>query len=132
MPKSIQFSRVLGCFDLGSFLIFELYLTYWFFSLLICMTARAATTSLSMAAQSPDVKKGVIASIAAAVPMFSSVAAFATEGTNEWYGVDDGRLLAALFVVHWAILALYLQQYGDYDEEEDFFGEIDYTMVNKK
>lgn len=96
------------------------------------MTARAATTSLSMAAQNPDVKKGVIASIAAAVPMFSSVAAFATDGTNEWYGVDDGRLLAALFVVHWAILALYLQQYGDYDEEEDFFGEIDYTMAKKK
>jgi len=85
-----------------------------------------------MAAQSPELKKGIIATVGAAMPtVFSSVAAFATEGTNEWFGVDDTRLLAALFVVHWAILSLYLQQYGDYDEEEDFFGEIDYTNVKK-
>lgn len=95
--------------------------------------ARAATTSLSMAAQSPELKKGLIATVAAAVPtVFSSVAAVATDGTNEWFGVDDTRLLAVLFVVHWAILSLYLSEFADYGEEDDFFGEIDYTFINKQ
>mmetsp|Transcript_2657 Transcript_2657/g.4563 ORF Transcript_2657/g.4563 Transcript_2657/m.4563 type:complete len:110 (-) Transcript_2657:296-625(-) len=85
-------------------------------------TAFVRSTALNMA------PKGVTAAVAGAIPaILSSTAAVATEGTGEWFGVDDIRLLGVLFVVHWAILGLWLQTYGDYDEEQDFFGEIDYT-----
>jgi hypothetical protein len=92
-----------------------------------------SSTTLAMAMQAPEMKMGIIAAVAGAMPaVLASTAAVATDGTGEWFGVDDIRLLGVLFLGHWFILTLYLNEFKDADEEEDFFGEIDYTNGGRK
>jgi hypothetical protein len=93
------------------------------FFLIQPITVTFAKTALS-ATDQPQVFKTI-----AAGAMLASSATLTIDGTKEWFGVDDPRLLAMLFAGHFFILSLWLGQYGDATEDDDaeFFGEIDYT-----
>eukprot|EP00574_Skeletonema_japonicum_P007033 CAMPEP_0201725604 /NCGR_PEP_ID=MMETSP0593-20130828/8960_1 /ASSEMBLY_ACC=CAM_ASM_000672 /TAXON_ID=267983 /ORGANISM="Skeletonema japonicum, Strain CCMP2506" /LENGTH=116 /DNA_ID=CAMNT_0048217023 /DNA_START=67 /DNA_END=417 /DNA_ORIENTATION=+ len=110
--------------------IFALFALFASASAFVPSTSAPVVKTALSAVQQPDAMKTIATVAAGFTPaLLSSSAAMATEGTNEWFGVDDIRLLAVLFAGHFFILSLWLGQYGDAteDDDADFFGEIDYT-----